>query len=198
MATLKDTISAMIRDLKRDELYFYNDNRCFKFIEANPDNTDLLVINEKISAMNNGIIDLYYVPSMAKHIQSLHIDAYLQSGDLDIVPKISALKPESPLEFRKLASTYCNFHFPDVYPVQSEIAEKIIGLYVQHIENNGHVDTIMPYSDFKEITDQFSSNYNLEAFNYYELEKFLWLKSGPIIEFLENPNRADQFDPPVK
>ncbi|MCA6075510.1 hypothetical protein [Fulvivirga sedimenti] len=198
MATLKETIKELIRDIKRDELYFYNDNRCFKFIEANPENTDLLVINEKISAMNNGIIDLHYVPSMAKHIQSLHIDPYLQNSELEIVPRISALLPDKPYEFRKLASTYCNFHFPDVYPVQSDIAEKIMGLYTQHIQNNGHPTSVLSYSDFKIVTDHFSSTYDLQAFDYYELEKFLWLKSRMIIEFLENPDRDSQFDPPAK
>lgn len=181
---LRKRIKAAIIDIQRDEMYFASDNRTFEFVEKYPLNTDEVLVNEKISAMNNGLIDVHYVPEMADHIIELSIDEGLSNKDLSLVEKISALDTKDPLKFRKFASRYCNYHHPDSFVVQSEIAEKIMQLFVIDPDTpEGLPQDLLPYQNFKLVKDSFIEEYEFKAFNYYEMEKCLWLKSSQIIAY---------------
>ncbi|MEJ2003739.1 MAG: hypothetical protein P8X57_01975 [Cyclobacteriaceae bacterium] len=194
MPSREDTIKRLILDLKRDELYFYNDNRCFEFIKANPENNDPLIVNEKISAMNNGVIENEDIPAFAANLLSLPVDEALEKGDLEIVSQISAVNEKEPHAFRKIASIFCNFHRPEIYPVQTYIAEELMELYCKKIvPEAGLPDNILPYLNFSEITDHFTKYYGFDSFNYYELEKFLWLNARRIREYFKNDDRDARF-----
>jgi len=194
MPNREETIHLLIKDLKRDELYFYNDNRCFEFVKANPENTDLLIVNEKISAMNNGVIDNEDMPAFADHLLSLNIDEALTRFDLEIVSNISAVNEYKPYQFRKMSSIYCNFHRPEIYPVQSNIAEELMDLYRKKIAfNAGLNEDLLPYLNFKKVSDHFIEFYKFSPFNYYELEKFLWINASRIREYFNDPDREARF-----
>jgi hypothetical protein len=194
MPSREETVRDLITDLKRDELYFYNERRCFEFVKANPENTDELIVDEKVSAMNNGVIKSEDIPAFVDHLLSLPVDNALQNDDLDIVVKLAAVKENDPFAFRKLASMYCNFHKPDVYPVQTEIAEELMQAYIQHVFPDAGLPTnILPYLNFKKVCDHFIHEYDFSDFNYYELEKFLWLNARAIREYFMDPNRDQRF-----
>ncbi len=178
---LSKRIKAAIIDIQRDEMYFASDNRTFEFIQKYPDNTDEVLVNEKISAMNNGLIDVHYVPEMADYIIRLGIDDSLDIKDITLVERIAGMDEKEPRKFRKFASRYCNYHHPKNYVVQSEIAEEIMELYVHDPDTpDGLPEDINPYENFKIVTDAFMLEYEFGAFNYYEMEKCLWLKSVPL------------------
>ena len=194
MPSRQDTIRMLITDLKRDELYFYNDNRCLEFVKANPNNSDPLIVNEKISAMNNGIIESEDIPEFVEHLLSLPIDESLKSGDLEIVSKLAAVHKEKPYLFRKMASIYCNFHRPEIYPVQTYIAEELMELYREKIVKDAKLSQdILPYKNFKNVCDHFIEMYGFGDFNYYELEKFLWLNARRIRDYFNDENRESRF-----
>jgi hypothetical protein len=194
MPSREDTIRLLVTDLKRDELYFYNDNRCFEFVKANPENTDPLIVNEKISAMNNGVIQSEDIPEFTRHLLTLPIDESLRAGDLEIVPRLSAVYEERPYLFRKMASIYCNFHRPEIYPVQTYIAEELMMLYLKKIVAKVQLpEDILPHFNFKRVSDHFIKTYDLEAFNYYELEKFLWLNARRIRDYFNDDDRDSRF-----
>ncbi len=184
MSELKKRIKEAIVDIQRDEMYFASDHRTFDFIRLNPGNTDELLVNEKISAMNNGLIDTHYVPEMANHIIDLGIDNSLKHKDLSLVEKISALDSKDPYKFRKFASRYCSYHDPYSFPVQSDIAEELMSLYLNDPDTIVELpDDIKPYLNFKRVTDTFINEFGFSTFNYYEMEKCLWLKSVNIKRF---------------
>lgn len=187
MTELKKRIQAAILDIQRDEMYFASDNRTFDFIRLNPGNTDEVLVNEKISAMNNGIIDVHFVPAMATHIMALEVDHSLQKKDVGIVEKISALDKQDPYKFRKFASRYCSYHDPSAYAIQTDVAEELMSLFVKDPDTSTDLpENILPYQNFKTVTDAFMTEYKFHAFNYYEMEKCIWLKSVPLLQYFND------------
>lgn len=173
MAAEKDRIRELINDIKRDELYFYNDNRCFDFVKANAKNTELLIIEEKISAINRGLLEVHDLSAMARHILSIAPDQKLRDGDLDLVGEIASLDGPARHDLLNFASTYCNFHRPEIYPIQSPVTEGLMRLFAGKKEGE-----IRSYTDFVQITGEFMDTYDFDSFTFYELEKCLWLKAA--------------------
>ena len=195
MATRKETINELIRNIKSDEFYFVNDRRCFEFIKANPENTDELLVSEKLSAMNNGVFESEDMPDLVEHFLSLNLDTALENGDRAIVPEIAAVKPSEPYKFRKIASMYCNFHRPEVYPVQTNIAEDLMNLFVEHVvPEAGLPQNLKPYAAFCQVVDYCMDMYDFHKFDYYEFEKFLWLKASLIRDYFKDPDRDQRFN----
>jgi hypothetical protein len=179
-----------IQELRNLDMYFENDNRVFTFFEINPENTNDLIVHEKISAINHGIISLSLVPDVSRRILSLNIDQALSSEDLNIVEELRDM-PKWQNETQTILhffSSYCNFHKPSVYPVFSVNTISILQLFQEKIPDqpfhgiNGSM--ISSYIHYKESIDELRGRYSLEKLNYHELEKFLWINTGHIKEFI--------------
>lgn len=186
MDSIEERIRFRIKDLRRMELYFYSDNRSLEFFKRNFENNDELTVNEKISAINNGLIDLSDVPALASYIVSLPVDDALSKKDLGIVPEMASMKSSSShAAMLHFCSLYCNYHFPDSYPIQSPNTIHLIHLLQDKAKREEHKE-LDPgnYADFKKCLDIIIERYGLEGMNYHEVDKFFWINASRIRDFI--------------
>ncbi len=186
MPTIEERIKNRIKDLKSLEMYFYSDNRSTDFFRGNPENTDELIINEKISAINNGLIDVSYAPELAQHIMSIPVDEAIKNKDLTIVDKMARFTDAEPsMNMKHFCSLYCNFHDHAVFPIQSPTALELITLLQEKSENPEHHDLdLKNYDDFRKGLDIVMERYDLKEMNYYEVDKFFWINETRIKDFI--------------
>ncbi len=187
MDSQEERIRYRIRELRSLELYFYSDNRSLEFIGQNPDNTEELVVNEKISAINNGLISLSDVPALARRIVSMPVDKALGNHDLDLVTELADMKATSRHDqLIHFCSLYCNYHLPDVYPVFSPVSVELLTLLEEKTQDQKlkGID-FSSYKPFCEGIDLVISKYGLDGMNYHETDKFFWINASRIREFIK-------------
>lgn len=186
MHTIEEKIKYHIKELRSLELYFYSDNRSAKFFEDNPLNTDELLVNEKISALNSGLIDSSDVPALAQQIISLPIDEAMRNGQLLVIENMIDFRNQSGIPALKhFCSLYCNFHYPTVYPVISPNSIQLISLLQEkNISVLKDQLDLSNYQEFKVALDKIISEYELGDMNYHEVDKFLWVNASRIKQFI--------------
>jgi hypothetical protein len=118
------------------------------------------------------------VQSVAKHILSLNIDAKLGEGAAELVNQIARV-PMRDGKIRRnysFASKYCSWHMPDAYPIFDSVVSKMIGEYqrVDRFAEYTWQHELSDYLTFKRAVEAFQQRYDLGAFSYKELDKFLW------------------------
>ncbi len=186
MRTTADRIKYRIKELKSLELYFYSDNRSARFFKDNPENTDELLVNEKISALNSGLINASDVPALAQQILAIPLDEAMKKKDLGIIQDMFAFRNQSGIPAMKhFCSLYCNFHYPSLYPVHSHNAIELIGLLQDKSQSiiKDRLDLTV-YLDFKLAIDKIIGDYELDDMNYHEVDKFFWINANRIKEFI--------------
>lgn len=186
MYTVEERIKYRINELKSLELYFYSDNRSLQFFQENPENTEELIVNEKISALNNGIIDISFVPALAQHIISLSVDRSIKEKNLQIVNQMASLEDQDPsLSMKHFCSMYCNYHNHNNFPIHSPVTIELLNLLEEKSPNleAKHLE-LTDYPQFKVGIDLIINKYDLSEMNYYELHKFFWINESRIKEFI--------------
>jgi hypothetical protein len=176
----------------KDKLYVENDAlvrnmfiQCFR-------NIDLEVVLDKIIELNKFYnfnfhltegklnendpgLNLFF--KKAEDIVSLKIDEKLKNGNFNLVLDIAETRVGSRRE--KLicfASAYCNFHWPDLYPMYSRSVRKAL-LHVNNKYNFAEFEESEikgDYLKFVEILNQFIDNFDLIQFSYKEIDQYLW------------------------
>ena len=185
--TIEERIKFRITELRHLEMYFTSDNRAFKFFQENAENTDELIINEKISAINNGIIETTDIPALAQQILALPVDEALDNRDLSIVEKMADLNGISTtVQLKHMSSEYCAFHHPRGFPVQSPKTIELISLLQQKAKNpEYHKIHLDQYEEFAKAVEIVVRRFELGDMNYLELNKFFWLNASRIEEFVK-------------
>ena len=102
------------------------------------------------------------------------------SGDASIVNAIATNIIEGkdgPKKkyFYSFATKYCSHHKPDMYPIYDSYVDKML----RHFRN---VDQFYIFNDkdlkdypkYKIIYETFISFYNLEKYNFKDIDKYLW------------------------
>lgn len=117
------------------------------------------------------------ITSVGKHIQSLHIDQRLESGDLTLVDELKSVPMGvRTIQFYSFATKYCSHHKPDIYPIYDSFISEVFRYYRKidkfHEFRN---DELKIYPRFKEIYLAFQEYYHLEDFSIKEMDKYLWL-----------------------
>jgi len=161
------------------EMCFINDTRNLELFEKNPLNTNIDDIRTKISALKDDpdIKQLSGLDDMANHILKLNIDDRLKRGDLTVVEDIASITVNGKAyHFLHFASSYCNLHRPDIFPIYSE---QHFDFYKQYIKNNnlpldpGKLNT---YSVFAAALDDLLTRTGVKGkMNYLHIRKFGWL-----------------------
>lgn len=170
---------------KEEEMYFENDVRNWKLFQEIPGNTSEDDVITKISAINDGDVRRFSsVKEMTDHILALNIDKRLAEGDLTLVEDIAKADRTGKFPpFLEFASTYCNYHFPRVYPIFSK---QHLDLYVGYIKKfNLDFDPVRveTYPVFCAVLKDFVNRLGLgDKMNYLEMRKFGWLYGDAIVE----------------
>ena len=168
------------------EMCFINDTRNLELFAQNPGNNNIDDVRTKISALKDDaeIKQLSGIDDMANHILNLNIDDRLKKGDLTVVEDIANITVnEKPYHFLHFASSYCNLHRPDVFPIYSE---QHLDFYKQYIKNN-HLaldpNKLNTYAVFSAALDDLLTRTGVKGkMNYLHIRKFGWLYADHILQ----------------
>jgi len=155
------------------------DKALLELFRTFPENVRLDHILFKVLGLNslNSTGNIAVTP-VAKHIQSLNIDARLAQCDPTLVNEIALtpIKVGKTGRFYVFATKYCSWHVPDAYPMFDGIVGKLISEY-QRIDKFAFFwkhDLTNDYLKFKQIVEVFREQYGLNEFSFKDLDKFLW------------------------
>lgn len=142
-----------------------------------PFNTDLEQVFVKatlLDALYN--TNVFAIVDMARHIQGLDIDPRLETGDLIVVDDIGLLRIRSRTRRHyAFATKYCSWHRPTLFPIFDLLASRVLIAYNRRYGFAAFSKSdLMTFSCYGQIIDQFRLHFDLGAFTYKEIDKFLW------------------------
>jgi|GEM_PF-1808649 len=185
MTTFQESIKKYLDLYSNQEMYFVNDTRNLEFFKANPSNTKLEDIQQKLSLMNDSdFIKLGAQEVMAKHILELNIDPRLAKNDLSVVPDIAHItlngKEENLLHF---ASVYCNLHKPDVFPIFADQFQDFYRRYIKEYKLDINPEELNCYDVFTEAQADLITRYGVKGkMNFLQMRKFAWIYMEKILQ----------------
>jgi hypothetical protein len=185
MTTFQESLKKYLDLYAGQEMYFVNDTRNLEFYKANPSNTKLEDIQQKLSLMNDSdFIKLGAQEVMAKHILELNIDPRLAKNDLSVVTDIARItlngKEENLLHF---ASVYCNLHKPDVFPIFADQFRDFYKRYIKEYKLNINPDELNKYDVFTKAQDDLVTRYGVKGkMNYLQMRKFAWIYMEKVLK----------------
>lgn len=179
----------------------------FDLFTQHPRNTEFKHVLLKVVSLNalySTMIRVYSkitptVYEVAHHINQLgeEIDAGLEVGSPELVLKISKIvKNKKPFYNYSFATKYCSFHRPESYPIyDSRVYE-----YLRRLRNRDRFkeggfrqfknEELWIYPKFKGIVDEFRVLYGLQEFTYKQIDAFLYLEGGKLLEQKESAVRT--------
>lgn len=111
----------------------------------------------------------------------------LRSKDPEVVDLIASLVLNKHKFFLyHFASRYCNYHFPNDCPIYNEFTRKIFAdLHPDDFLWSQSDQEKLNYQSFKVFMERFRHQSDLEALNYFELDKFIWIHGEDILADLK-------------
>ena len=165
-----------------------------------PKNTDPAHVFLKVTAINALYsTQIYAIKEMARQVAKLgsdgHLDNSLNEGSIEIVDEIAHLnlskdskKPRVNISF---ASKYCSWHRQDCYPIYDRHAESCLWAYRNRDKFKEYKRySCDVYAKYVENVNAFRSYYHLENIGYKDLDKFLYLQGGEILDE-KKPKRSE-------
>ena len=147
------------------------------FFELCPENTDIEDILLKVSTLNDFYsTNIFSVYPVARHIQSLNIDARLKSGDISLVNDIKQISIGGKIKnFYSFASKYCSHHNPKDFPIYDSYVDAVLRYY-RDKDNFASFknDDLKDYIHFKGALNNFRKFYGLEKYDLKQLDVYLW------------------------
>jgi hypothetical protein len=112
------------------------------------------------------------------------IDAALAEGNPDVVGQISRpdVAPKKAIGHFSFATKYCSWHRPECYPIwDSRVRAYLLWLQKEHgFAKDFKVDGSWKYPAFKEVIGRFRKQYELDAFSFKQIDKFLY-RAGDVL-----------------
>jgi len=179
------------------------DPALFELFSKYPRNTDLKHVLLKVVTLNvlySTMIRVYSkitptIYDVAHHIVEIgeEIDSGLEAGSPDIVLKISKLKKgEKAFYNYSFATKYCSFHRPESYPIYDAHVDE----YLRQLRNRDkHAQggfrqfknqELWDYPIFRGLVNEFREHYRLQEFTYKQIDAFLYLEGGKLIQQKES------------
>ena len=120
--------------------------------------------------------NIFSVFPVAKHIQSLDIDARLKAGDVTLVSAIQKVRINGvEKNFYSFATKYCSHHNPLDYPIYDSYVEKMLCFFRnQDAFASFRTEDLKDYVIFKGALIDFRAFYGLEKYNLKEIDKYIW------------------------
>ena len=153
-----------------------------------PSNTNINHVLLKVVAVNTLYrTNIYAVERVAEHIfrNVPNLDQALQSGDVEIVEKISKIRvgiAEREVNFFSFASKFCSWHFQSYFPIYDARVERYLwNLHKQHPFSDAlhHREDLWSYPKFFQIVSDFRTHFGLEGFSFKQIDKFLYAYGAP-------------------
>jgi hypothetical protein len=172
-------IANLLNDFNTKKGYFTGDQKMNEYFKANYSNKNVQETFLKVTAMDDnfsrqlkkGLLDF------SLYISKLKLDHHLELGQseaVDLIMQYPDIKNnEDLLEF---ASTYCNIHNNDAFPIYHDMIFKLLN---DHLNNINQL-AIFSYSQYALDMILFREQLGLGKLNFMELNKFLWLYSDRI------------------
>jgi hypothetical protein len=152
-----------------------------KLFRLCPKNTVLEDVLFKVVMLNALYHTSIFSPhGVAKHILWLKIDAQLQAGQSQAVDLIASVRLGKRERYNySFATKYCSWHNREAYPIYDKRVDAILWGYKKqdHFAAFQRQD-LWEYDEFKRVIMAFRTHYNLGAFDFKDLDKFLWLASS--------------------
>lgn len=129
---------------------------------------------------------IYAVYDAATHIheRAEKIDSALAAGSPEIVDTIAALTLSATGKKRHVysfASKYCSWHRQDKYPIWDSRVRRYLSALRRQLKNThdagllgSNPDLWTLYPEFVELITRLQRRYQLEAFSFKDIDKFLW------------------------
>lgn len=159
-----------------------------KLLGLFPLNTDLDEIVLKVSTLNSLYgTNVYDITAVARHILTKNVDHRIEVGDAQVVKIIAEVNIGNKIDntvnedskvrnHYSFATKYCAWHNPDKYPIFDYYVQEILcGYRLRDQFCDFYQYNLWVYPTLKQIIDVFQERYNLTAFGYKDLDKFLWL-----------------------
>ena len=157
-------------------------SKLFKLFPRNISLGDVLL---KVIVLNNlystGIIA---TDKVAEHIVSQNIDVRLKKGDPKVVNLISYVRLGNKTRNNySFATKYCSWHNKSQYPIYDSIVDRMLwGYRKQDNFCAFRREDLWDYEKFKEIILKFRKHYALTAFEFKDIDKFLWIVGKRLFE----------------
>ncbi len=122
--------------------------------------------------------------NVARHILECKVDEDIQAGEALVVDRIARISLNGKTRYNySFATKYCSWHKPDLYPIFDSRVEECLWAYQRWDSfHSFRRDDLWTYSNFREIVSAFRERYHLNSFTFKQLDKFLYLLGGEIIE----------------
>lgn len=119
------------------------------------------------------------------HIVDLGIDSALERDSPDLVFNIAETKvTNKKVHYNySFATKYCNWHRPDFYPIYDSCVDE----YLWRLANQGLIgrfdrQELKIYPKLKEKVIELRDLYGLGAFNFKQIDKFLYYEGGKLLD----------------
>lgn len=148
------------------------------FLELCPENKDLTDILIKASTLNDFYsTNIFSIYPVARHIQTLDIDARLKIGDVSLIYDIqSVIINGKKKTFYSFATKYCSHHNPLDFPIYDSYVDMVLRYFQKRdgfsIFNSSDLKS---YEKFKRILIEFRKFYNLDKYSLKQIDQYLWL-----------------------
>jgi len=147
------------------------------FVQLCPKNETIEQILIKIAALNDFYsTNIYDVHTVAKHFMAYGIDSRLAVADETLVDDLSqvVLKGKK-YHFYSFATKFCSHHQPLDYPIY----DKYVGEVLKHFRRRDRFcafqnNDLTVYPNFKRIVSVFRHFYDLDNFNYKQIDQYMW------------------------
>lgn len=151
------------------------DKLFFSLCKYNKNIEDILI---KCSALNDfystNIMDVH---SVTKHYTTIDIDYRLDLNDENLVDDLShvMMKNGRTMHFYSFATKYCSHHKPMEYPIYDKYVGDVLKFFRKRDKFIAFKnEDLLVYSRFKSIVANFRTFYGLEAYNFKQIDRYLW------------------------
>ncbi|MDZ4852278.1 MAG: hypothetical protein SGI77_23570 [Pirellulaceae bacterium] len=176
--TIELTQSYMRKWGTLEKYKFQEDSLSLLFQEFCPNNSDIVHVLLKVSALNDFYTtNIYDTHSVAKHIIASDVDSRIADGDCSLVNQMASVVVGGKIRnFYSFASKYCNHHNPEAFPIYDSYVEKML-LHFRDAHNFAQFSKaeLKQYSRFVAIIHSFRQHYSLEQFSLRQIAIYLWL-----------------------
>lgn len=159
--------------------YAVTDRALSKLFSFFPRNDSLEEILLKVATLNSFYgTNILALHAVAEHIHACNIDDKLSSNDLNVVEEIAKVTTRGKARRHySFASKYCNFHYPEAYPIYDSFVDQTLWRFQQRDEFSHfrRSELFQSYSTFRRVIEDFRNYYSLTGLTLKEVDKFLWL-----------------------
>ncbi|MEQ8475866.1 MAG: hypothetical protein RIB54_06470 [Fulvivirga sp.] len=153
--------------------YFTGDAKIKAYFDNNFSNNTAQEIKMKLSCFRVPYLDNLKTGMniLASFIASLNLEPLMRTGSPDAVNRMTSFVIEEDLGFLEFATTYCNWHNHEGFPIYREEVQQLLDKLNCSVQLNNKDS----YEVFSASLRSFRTTYNLEELNFKELDKFIWL-----------------------